>query len=109
MKYKICLWLAAAILLFSCQTNPSACFAVIADTHVNSHRPQSVAELKEIIADINAQDSIEFVILAGDITEFGSDEEIAMAYEVLQQFEKPWYVLSGNHDSKWSESGCNTF
>ena len=32
-----------------------------------------------------------------------------MAYEVLQQFEKPWYVLSGNHDSKWSESGCNTF
>ena len=21
----------------------------------------------------------------------------------------PYYIVAGNHDSKWSESGCNTF
>ena len=109
MKYRILLWLAAATLLFSCQKTPSVCFAVIADTHLNSNRPQSVTELIDIIQDINAQDSIAFVLLAGDITEFGSDEEIEMAFDVLRKFEKPWYILSGYHDSKWSESGCNTF
>jgi hypothetical protein len=34
------------------------------------------------------------VILAGDITEFGSDEEIYLAHSLLDSLKKPWYILS---------------
>ena len=76
MKTRI-LWLLAAVFLTSsCNTGSVTCFAVIADTHINSNNPLSETELITVIRDINTQDSIDFVILAGDITEFGSDLEI---------------------------------
>lgn len=109
MKFRLFVLFTTAWLLWGCSTTHDTCFAVIADTHLNSGIPNTVAELTSIIRDINAQDSIQFVILAGDITEFGSDEEILIAKRVLDLFDKPWYIISGNHDSKWSESGCNTF
>jgi len=109
MKTRI-LWLLAAVFLMSgCKTGSVTCFAVIADIHINSYNSLSQKELITVIKDINSQDSIDFVILAGDITEFGSDREIQIAKSLLDSLEKPWYILSGNHDSKWSESGCNTF
>ena len=82
---------------------------MIADTHINSNSSTNSEGLLTIIRDINSRDSIDFVIIAGDITEFGSDLEIELARGLLDSLEKPWYILSGNHDSKWSESGCNTF
>jgi len=56
-----------------------------------------------------SEDAVDFVIFGGDITEFGSDDEIALAYSIISQLKMPWYIVGGNHDSKWSESGCNTF
>ncbi len=101
--------LSILFLACGCRTHSGTCFAVIADTHINNSNPNSAAEFMDVIRDLNAQDSIDFVILAGDITEFGSDEEIYLAHSLLDSLKKPWYILSGNHDSKWSESGCNTF
>ena len=69
----------------------------------------NIADLEASVNDINKQEDIDFVIFAGDITEFGSDREISIAAEVIGRLNKPYIVLSGNHDSKWSESGCNTF
>ncbi|MFA7182882.1 MAG: metallophosphoesterase, partial [Bacteroidales bacterium] len=109
MKTHIITILSILFLACGCRTHSGTCFAVIADTHINSSNPNSATEFMDVIRDLNAQDSIEFVILAGDITEFGSDEEIHLAHNLLDSLKKPWYILSGNHDSKWSESGCNTF
>jgi len=83
-------------------------FAYLADIHV-SEGTTNIADLEASVNDINKQEDIDFVIFAGDITEFGSDREIAIAAEVIGRLNKPYIVLSGNHDSKWSESGCNTF
>lgn len=83
-------------------------FAYLADLHV-SDVAANVEDLEFSIADIVAQDSLDFVIFAGDITEFGSDEEIGLAKSIMDRLDIPYYILSGNHDSKWSESGCNTF
>ncbi len=83
-------------------------FAYLADLHV-SDVAANVEDLEFSIADIVAQDSLDFVIFAGDITEFGSDEEIELAKSIMDRLDIPYYILSGNHDSKWSESGCNTF
>ncbi|MBO6169099.1 MAG: PQQ-binding-like beta-propeller repeat protein [Bacteroidales bacterium] len=94
-------------LLILALTNPVR-FAFITDTHLalGSH---SFSDLRRCIADINAQDSIDFVIFGGDITDFGTDEEISAAKQLLDSLRQPWWVVAGNHDAKWSESGCNTF
>jgi outer membrane protein assembly factor BamB/predicted phosphodiesterase len=52
---------------------------------------------------------IDFVILSGDITEFGADQELKLAKRILDSLQLPWYVIPGNHDGNWSENGANTF
>jgi len=82
-------------------------FAHVTDTHVGS---QSAAEdLSATVNDINQQADIDFVLFTGDITEFGSDAELMQARNIIERLNKPWYIIPGNHDSKWSESGNNSF
>lgn len=83
-------------------------FAYLSDTHI-ANDAQSVYDLEACIADINDNKEIKFVIFAGDITEFGSDKEILLAKSLIDKLNKPYYIVAGNHDAKWSESGCNTF
>lgn len=82
-------------------------FAHVTDTHIGG--ATSEEDLRRTIADINANPDLDFVILSGDITEFGSDEELALAKRMLDSIQIPWYVIPGNHDTNWSESGGNTF
>ena len=106
--------LSAALLLgaalVSCSPRPQAPvrFAFLTDTHL-SPGSHSFDDLRACIADINASDSIDFVIIGGDITDFGSDEEILAAKALLDSLRPRYWVVAGNHDAKWSESGCNTF
>ncbi|MGE0021638.1 MAG: PQQ-binding-like beta-propeller repeat protein [Draconibacterium sp.] len=82
-------------------------FALVTDTHVGGST--GAADLELTVADINLNPDIEFVILSGDVTEFGSERELLEAKSILNKLGKPCYVLPGNHDSKWSESGNNDF
>jgi len=82
-------------------------FAHVTDTHVGGST--GADDLERTVADINSLPEISFVLVTGDITEFGSGEELRMAKKILDKLSKPWYVVPGNHDSKWSESGCNDF
>ena len=82
-------------------------FALIADTHIGN--PNNDEDLQRTVNDINKIHDIEFVIVAGDVTEFGSDKEITIAKNLLDQLNVPTYVIPGNHDSNWSESGTNSF
>ena len=87
---------------------PQVRFAYLADIHI-SDVASNIEDLEISVADINTLKDIDFVVFAGDITEFGSDKEIETAKSIISRLNVPYYVLSGNHDSKWSESGCNTF
>ncbi|WP_247679887.1 PQQ-binding-like beta-propeller repeat protein [Chitinophaga polysaccharea] len=82
-------------------------FAEVSDTHVGSDH--ALEDLQRTVADINSQPDLAFVIISGDITEFGADAELQQAKAVLDGLQKPWYIIPGNHDTKWSESGGNTF
>ncbi len=82
-------------------------FAQVTDTHIGNSTGEE--DLQRTVADINANSAIEFVIVSGDITEFGSDEELKLAKEILSKLNKPYHVVPGNHDTNWSESGGNSF
>ena len=82
-------------------------FAQVTDTHVGGS--SGAEDLKRTVADLNLLKDIDFVILSGDVTEFGSDEELQLAKVILDELKLPLYVLPGNHDSNWSESGANSF
>lgn len=102
--------LSLLLLVFAAtaQTSPVK-FAYIADTHLCADSPRN-GELEKCINDINTkQKDVQFVIFGGDITEFGADGEIALAKSIIDKLSIPYYIVAGNHDAKWSESGCNTF
>lgn len=82
-------------------------FALITDTHIGGSGADE--DLRNTVADINSIDSIAFVIISGDVTEFGSDSELLLAREILNGLGRPWCIIPGNHDTKWSESGANSF
>ncbi len=84
-------------------------FAFISDTHIGS--PDGVAEedLLRTVADINSLSDIAFVVITGDITELGMDTEITLAKKILDGLKVPYYIIPGNHDSGWSESGGVSF
>lgn len=83
-------------------------FAFVTDTHI-AKGSQSIADLRACLKDINGQDSLDFVIFGGDVSDFGTDEEFAIAKNLMDTLRLPYYVVQGNHDANWSESGCNTF
>lgn len=82
-------------------------FAQVSDTHVGGST--GADDLRKTVLDLNQQKDIDFVIFSGDITEFGSDEELLLAKQILDSLTLPWYIIPGNHDSNWSESGANSF
>jgi len=82
-------------------------FAHISDTHIGSSNAEE--DLRRTVQSINNDSTIKFVILSGDITDFGSDAELHLAKQILDSLNKPWYIIPGNHDSNWSESGTNSF
>ncbi|WP_276502227.1 outer membrane protein assembly factor BamB family protein [Terrimonas pollutisoli] len=82
-------------------------FVHLSDTHIGSNT--GAEDLRRTVKDINENPTIQFVVISGDITEFGSDEEIKLAKQILDSLNKPWHIVPGNHDSNWSESGSNTF
>ena len=82
-------------------------FAVLSDTHVGN--PSGAEDLRRSVDDLNHQRDVGFVILSGDITEFGSDRELEEAHAILESLRHPYVIIPGNHDTKWSESGCTSF
>ena len=82
-------------------------FVQITDLHVGGST--GAEDLRRTVKELNENDSIQFVIATGDITEFGSAQELSLAKQILDSLQKPWYIVPGNHDSNWSESGTNDF
>lgn len=83
-------------------------FALLADTHISGNGG-SADDLRRCVRDINDNTKPDFVLCAGDLTNFGTDGELRLVKSILDSLSMPYYVVPGNHDAKWSESGCNSF
>jgi len=82
-------------------------YAFVTDTHVGS--PTGEEDLRRTVADINLQKDVDFVIVTVDVTEMGTNDELKLAKTILSALNKPMYVIPGNHDTGWSESGGVNF
>ncbi|MBL7739516.1 MAG: PQQ-binding-like beta-propeller repeat protein [Chitinophagaceae bacterium] len=107
MKRIICLLLLISAIAHA-QSRPFR-FAFISDTHIGSPNGNAEEDLRRTVRDINAMNDIAFVVLTGDITELGTNEEIKLAKRILDSLDVPWHIIPGNHDTGWSESGGVSF
>ena len=73
-----------------------------ADRHVSPGNRNS-QKLKEVVAEINA-DPTQIVIVAGDLTNEGSDEELKCVKGILDGLKKPQFVVPGNHEDQYESS-----
>ena len=94
----------SALLLLTSLSGNAERITLLSDIHVNpgNHREQM---LREVIDDINNNDT-ELVILSGDLTDEGSDEQLSNVKSILDNIKKPLFVLPGNHENNWSQSAC---
>ena len=84
-------------------------FAQITDLHFSPNNSNPTEDLLRSVAQINATDSIDFVLITGDITEEGDRASMMRVKETLDLLKMKYYVVLGNHETKWSDSGCTAF
>lgn len=96
-----------ALLIFSCASDSTIEFAWLSDTHVGA--TTGAADLSLAVRDINSLKNIDFVFVSGDITETGKTADLKLAKAILDSLDMPYYIIPGNHDTKWSESGATKF
>ncbi len=82
-------------------------FAILSDIHVTPGNANE-DKLQEAVVEINASD-VDAVIVSGDLTNEGSDEQLRNVKQILDGIAKPLYVIPGNHENNWSQSACKTF
>lgn len=80
---------------------------VLADIHVTPGN-KNEEKLKEAVEEINKGDG-DIVILAGDLSNEGSDEQLLNVKSILDKINKPFFIVPGNHENNWSQSACKTF
>jgi outer membrane protein assembly factor BamB/predicted phosphodiesterase len=103
----VLLWFSCGFLLPVVRAEEPLRFAWLSDTHVGSST--AAEDLRAAVRDINALPGIGFVVISGDITEYGSLEQFRLARQILGELKAPLHIIPGNHDTKWSESGGTDF
>ena len=81
--------------------------AILSDIHVTPGNANE-GKLREAVAEINATD-VDAVMLTGDLTNEGSDEQLSNVKGIMDGIIHPLYVIPGNHENNWSQSACKTF
>ena len=81
--------------------------AILSDVHVTPGNTNE-EKLREAVAEINAA-KVDAVMLTGDLTNEGSDEQLLNIKAILDDITHPFYIIPGNHENNWSQSACKTF
>jgi len=75
-------------------------FIVLTDVHIEDGKDNGLEKISALI-----DDSIKFVVIVGDITQYGSARDIDTFMEIARSFGVPCYPVIGNHDiyfGNWS-------
>lgn len=102
LKHILTVLLAAAAL-----TSQAQRMAVLSDIHVTPGN-ENESKLRIAVEEINAGE-YDLVIIDGDLTNEGSDEQLRNVKSILDEIRHPLFVLPGNHENNWSQSATKTF
>lgn len=109
MKTTLCVLLITVLFgSLKAQVKPFR-FAFLSDTHIGSPDGKAEEYLRRTVNDINSQPDIDFVVITGDITELGTNEELPRAKKLFDSLSVKYFIIPGNHDVGWSESGGAAF
>lgn len=82
-------------------------FAILSDIHVTPGNANET-KLKAAVEEINSSD-VDYVLITGDLTNEGSDEQLRNVKSIFDRITKPQYIIPGNHENTWSQSACKTY
>ncbi len=68
-------------------------FALTADTHAYYD------EMDQLVQLLNARDDIAFLLIAGDLTDYGLQQEYQWTVDLLDKLTIPYLTVIGNHDA----------
>ena len=106
MKRFFAFWTLALMLVMTMQGGVVK-LAILSDVHITPGNTNE-GKLREAVAEINATD-VDAVMMTGDLTNEGSDEQLTNVKSILDGITHPLYVIPGNHENNWSQSACKTF
>ncbi len=81
-------------------------FAVLSDVHVSTaanavnnsrNLTKTIAYLQGAVKQLNSSD-VSFVVFSGDVVQQANKYPIVMFAKIINNLEKPYYVIPGNHD-----------
>lgn len=81
--------------------------ALLADLHITPNNDNDKM-MPSLVEEINGN-KYDLVIVAGDLTNIGSYDELRCAHKHLKQIKHRQIVTHGNHETTWSESGGKDF
>ena len=105
--FKRLAFLIAAVALSLAVQGGVVKLAILSDVHVTPGNANE-GKLREAVAEINATD-VDAVMMTGDLTNEGSDEQLRNIKGILDGIMHPFYIIPGNHENNWSQSACKTF
>jgi len=70
-------------------------FIVITDTHIKDGNAWGLEKIADVVKNNN---KIEFVVVLGDITDYGAAQDVNKFIEISDLFNVPCYPVIGNHD-----------
>ena len=105
MKEKFRLMMVLAAVVMMTVAAQAQKFAILSDIHVTPGNANE-AQLQLAVAEVNACDA-DAVLMTGDLTNEGSDEQLRNVKSMLDGITKPLYVIPGNHENNWSQSACS--
>ena len=82
--------------------------ALLTDIHV-TNKGTAFEDLQNSINQVNKTQGIDFVLVTRDITEEGDRASMKKVKTALGQLKVKYYIIPGNHETKWSESGVTDF
>ena len=77
-------------------------FVFFTDLHITNLSPGPSADLQKVISEVNATSGLDFVLVGGDIANFGDTISLRMAKTALSTLKIPYYIVPGNHDFQWN-------
>lgn len=83
-------------------------FALLTDIHLSADTV-SVNDLKSAVSQINADSTIAFVLVAGDVTQHGDIPSLRKVKQMLDELHVKFYAVAGNHETKLSPNGIKDF